>query len=149
MTETDIETIDTRTAPFGALLLRTALGAMYIVHGLVLKVMTFTLPGTAKFFASLGFPEFVGYAIPFIEIAGGIALIVGLQVRAVSLALLPILLGAIWFHAGNGCVFSAQGGGWEYPLFLAVISIVQVFIGRGAYALSGDMALPLLPASAR
>lgn len=49
MTETDIETIDTRTAHFGALLLRTALGAMYIAHGLVLKVMTFTLPGTEKF----------------------------------------------------------------------------------------------------
>jgi putative oxidoreductase len=36
----------------------------------------------------------------------------------------PVLLGAMWVHLGNGWVFSAPNGGWEYPLFLIVISIV-------------------------
>jgi putative oxidoreductase len=32
-------------------------------------------------------------------------------------------------------VFSAQGGGWEYPAFLIVASLVQWLVGDGAYAL--------------
>lgn len=142
-------TIETQTAPYAALLLRVSLGVMYLTHGLILKVMTFTLPGTAKFFASLGFPEFVGYLLPFVEIIGGLALILGVQVRLVTLALLPVLLGAIWFHAGNGWVFSAKGGGWEYPLFLVAASFIQILLGRGAFALTDDARLPVAAEAAR
>ena len=143
------QSIQPQTAPYGAFLLRVSLGVMYLTHGLILKVMTFTLPGTAKFFASLGFPEFVGYLVPFVEIVGGLALILGGQVRLVTIALLPILLGAIWFHAANGWVFSAKGGGWEYPLFLVAASVIQVLLGRGAFALTRDCDLPLIPDAAR
>ena len=38
-----------------ALLLRLALGTMFVAHGL-LKVMVFTLPGTVGFFEQVGFP---------------------------------------------------------------------------------------------
>ena len=38
--------IDTKTAPYGALLLRVSLGVMFIAHSLYLKVMVFTIPGT-------------------------------------------------------------------------------------------------------
>jgi putative oxidoreductase len=34
-----------------------------------------------------------------------------------------VLFGALWVHSGNGWVFSAAGGGWEYPLFLIVVSV--------------------------
>jgi putative oxidoreductase len=47
----------------------------------------------------------------------------------------PVLLGALSVHLGNGWVFSAEGGGWEYPAFLAVASVVQALLGDGAYAL--------------
>ena len=46
--------IDTRTAPYAALLLRIALGVMFLAHGLT-KLLVFTLPGTAQFFAKIGF----------------------------------------------------------------------------------------------
>ena len=55
----------------------------------------------------------------------------------VALALVPILLGALWVHAGNGWVFTAMGGGWEYPLFLAAASGAQALLGDGAWAISG------------
>ena len=42
--------IDTRTAPYAALLLRVSLGAMLLAHGLLLKVFTFTIPGTVGYF---------------------------------------------------------------------------------------------------
>jgi uncharacterized membrane protein YphA (DoxX/SURF4 family) len=50
--------IDSRTAPYAAFVLRIALGAMFIAHSLILKHFTFTLPGTAQFFESLGLGSF-------------------------------------------------------------------------------------------
>jgi putative oxidoreductase len=47
----------------------------------------------------------------------------------------PVLLGATWAHAGNGWLFTATGGGWEYPLFLSLTAVVQALLGDGAYAL--------------
>jgi len=38
-------------------LLRVALGTMFLAHSVVLKLFVFTLPGTAKFFASIGLPD--------------------------------------------------------------------------------------------
>ncbi len=129
--------IDTKTAPYAALLLRVALGVMFIAHGL-LKVLVFTLPGTVGFFESLGLPGFLAYATTFAEILGGIALIAGFQVRWVALALVPVLLGATWAHSGNGWLFTSAKGGWEYPLFLTVAAITQALLGAGAYAVSGS-----------
>ena len=123
----------TNTSEYGALILRLALGAMYLAHGL-LKVFVFTLPGTAGFFANQGFPAWTAYLVVAAEILAGIALIVGFQVRLVALAGLPILLGALAVHLPNGWVFSAANGGWEYPAFLIVASVVQALIGAGAYA---------------
>ena len=70
------------------------------------------------------------------EAIGGLLLVLGVGTRVVSLALMPILLGALWTHAGNGWVFSAPNGGWEYPLYLTVLAGVQALLGEGAFALS-------------
>jgi putative oxidoreductase len=54
--------------------------------------------------------------------------------RVVALGLIPILVGATWVHAGNGWVFSAANGGWEYPVFLIAASLVLVLLGSGRFA---------------
>ena len=118
-----------------ALINRLALGTMFLAHGLM-KVFVFTLPGTVSFFQSIGFPAWTAYAVVFAEIAGGAALILGVRTRLVSIALLPTLLGALYVHLGNGWVFSAPNGGWEYPAFLVVSAIVQVLLGDGRFALA-------------
>ena len=100
------------------------------------QVFVFTLPGTAQFFGSLGLPGFLGYVVFAAELVGGVLLVLGVQVRAVALALVPIMLGATWAHVGNGWLFSAKGGGWEYPAFWTVTLVVQALLGEGAYALS-------------
>src|SRR5688572_31228017 len=128
--------IDNRTAPYAAMLLRVSLGAMFIAHSLILKHFTFTLPGTAQFFESLGLPGLLAYATFWAELIGGVLLVAGIGSRWVALALLPILAGAAWVHLGNGWVFSAQNGGWEYPVFLIVASLVQALLGDGRYAVS-------------
>lgn len=127
--------IDNRTAPYAALLLRVSLGVMFIAHAL-LKYAVFTLPGTVKFFESLGLPGPLAYVTFFAELIGGALILAGVATRYVSLALVPILLGALWAHAGNGWLFSAPNGGWEYPAFLAAAAIVQALLGDGKFALA-------------
>jgi putative oxidoreductase len=126
--------IDSRNAATAALVMRVSLGAMFIAHAL-LKYFVFTLPGTAQFFASLGLPGFLGYATFAAELVGGTLLIAGVKTRAVSIALLPVLIGATWAHAGNGWLFTSANGGWEYPAFLTMAVVVQALLGDGAYAL--------------
>lgn len=128
------------TAPLAAFLLRISLGLMYLAHALVLKVGTFGMAGTVQFFESIGLPGWTAYATVIAETVAGIALLLGIGSRYVALALLPVLFGALWVHAGNGWVFSAPNGGWEYPLYLIVLSVVQALLGDGAYALSSRSA---------
>lgn len=123
-----------------AFLLRVSLGIMYLTHSLVLKVATFGMAGTVQFFESIGLPGWTAWATVIAEAVGGLLLVLGVGSRYVALALTPILIGAVWVHAGNGWVFSAQNGGWEYPLYLIVLSIVQALLGDGAFALSGRRA---------
>lgn len=137
-----------RTAPYAALALRVALGAMFLAHSVYLKFVVFTLPGTAEFFRSLGLPPVAAYIVFALEAVGGVLLILGVGTRAMSLILIPILLGATWVHFGNGWLFTNTGGGWEYPLFLTVAAIVQALLGDGAYALSRVLSLPARPAPA-
>ena len=127
--------IDHRTAPYAAFVLRAALGVMFIAHAL-LKYSVFTLPGTAKFFESLGLPGPLAYLTFAAELIGGALILAGLGTRWVALALVPILLGATWAHAGNGWLFSAPNGGWEYPAFLTLAAIVQSLLGDGKFALA-------------
>lgn len=108
----------------GNALLRISLGLMFIAHGLILKYFTFTLAGTAQFFQSIGLPGPLAYIVFLAETIGGILLLINFRTRWVALGLLPVLLGAAWVHIGNGWVFSNPNGGWEYPLFLIVISVV-------------------------
>jgi putative oxidoreductase len=95
----------------------------------------YTLPGTAAFFASIGLPGLLAYLVFAAEAVGGVLLILGVQVRWVALALLPILLGATWAHWPNGWLFTNSNGGFEYPLFLALATLVQALLGQGAFAL--------------
>ena len=127
--------IDSRTAPYAAFVLRVTLGVMFIAHAL-LKYYVFTLPGTAKFFESLGLPGPLAYLTFFAELVGGALILAGVYSRWVSAALIPILIGATWAHAGNGWVFTAANGGWEYPAFLTIAAAVQTLLGDGRFALS-------------
>jgi putative oxidoreductase len=135
----------TQQTSFAAFLLRVTLGIMYLAHSLVLKLGTFGLAGTAGFFVSVGLPGWLAYVTFAAEAVGGILLVLGVQTRWVVLALSPALFGAIiWVHAGNGWVFTATNGGWEYPAFLIVVSVVQFLLGDGAYALAPSKPLELV-----
>jgi putative oxidoreductase len=117
------------------LLLRVALAAMWLAHSLLLKVFVFTLPGFAAWLTAHHLPAALALPIVVVEIAGGVAILLGWRGARVSLLLTPILLGATWLHLRNGWVFFSPDGGWEYPLFLVAMSIVHGLLGDGALAL--------------
>jgi len=119
---------------YGPLITRLSLGGILLSHGL-LKVLIFTVPGTVGYFASLGLPAIAAYLTVLAEIAGGTAILLGLYTRLASLLSIPLLLGAVWAHAGNGWVFSAEGGGWEFPVLLVLLAIAVAFQGSGPFAL--------------
>ena len=122
-------------ADLAATILRVTMGVLFLAH-FWLKLVIFTPAGTAAFFESLGFPGFLAYAVIAAELFGGIALILGVWTRWVSLALVPILLGSIYApHGAAGFIFSNEGGGWEFPAFWAVALVVQALLGDGAFAL--------------
>ena len=123
-------------SPYGATVLRIALGIVFLIHSAYLKVLVFTVPGTVAFFESLGLPGFSAYAVMLVEIVGGLFLLLGFKVRETAAVLALVALGAAWAHLPAGWLFSNQGGGWEYPVFLAAASVAQMLLGSGAWSVS-------------
>jgi putative oxidoreductase len=121
-------------ADYGPTLLRLSLGVMWIAHA-SLKLFVFTLPGTVKYFDSVGFPGFLAYPVFGAEVLGGLALIFGIYARQAALALIPVMAGAAWVHLPNGWAHTSTGGGWEYPVFLIAASVILWLIGDGALTL--------------
>jgi putative oxidoreductase len=115
------------------LLARLGLGTMFLAHG-VMKIVVFTIPGTVQFFASVGLPGPLAYVTIFAEVVGGAMLLAGLYPRVTAAALLPILIGAAWVHAGNGWVFTAPNGGWEYPVFLVLMAVLVALLPEDRFA---------------
>ncbi|MCB2041418.1 MAG: DoxX family protein [Burkholderiaceae bacterium] len=118
----------------GILILRVSLGLMWIAHAL-LKLLVFTLPGTAEYFTSIGFAGALAYPVFAAELLGGIALVLGVYARQAALALVPVMAVAAWVHLPNGWVHTSRGGGWEYPAFLIAASVALWLLGDGAAAI--------------
>jgi putative oxidoreductase len=113
----------------GALILRVTLGVVFFSHGL-LKFQG-GVENVAGWFESIGIPGFMAYAVTFVEIIGGIALIIGLGTRVVSVLFSLILLVAIVK------VKLAAGflDGFAYDLVLLAITIHLSINGSSLFSL--------------
>lgn len=121
--------------PYGTLLLRLALGVLFLAHG-SMKLFVFKPAGTAAYFSSLGLPGYVGYLTMAAELGGGVLLILGVATSLVAILLVPLILGTIVIvHGAKGWSFANEGGGWEFPAFWAVALVVQAMLGSGAWSL--------------
>ena len=78
----------------GTFLLRIILGLVFLANG-VAKFQG-GIENTVGWFDSIGIPGFLAYAVGTIELVGGIAIILGLGTRIVSLLFGIIMIGAIF-----------------------------------------------------
>lgn len=120
----------------GVLILRVAPGSVLLSHSLYLKMVVFTLAGTAQYFSSIGLPEVLAYIVFLVEVISGASLLLGFNTRFFSALVIPILIGATWAHYANGWLFTNSGGGWEYPLFLVLMAVSLLSLGGGNYAVT-------------
>lgn len=136
-----LDAIVARLRPFAPTALRLALGAVFLAHGLF-KVTVLSLPETAVFFESFGFPGWTAYAVFASEVVGGLLLIAGIGTRLVTLVLMGVIVGAFRVHAHNGWNFANPDGGWEYLAVLLVGLMTLGLLGPGRLALSRPGAPP-------
>ena len=114
---------------FAPLLLRLALGLVFIAHGFP-KLKSFR--ATAQFFDSIGIKpaKFWVAIVAIVEFAGGIALIAGIFTQLAALLIAVNMIVAI------AVVKRKQGfvGGYEFDLALLAMALALALLGPGAFA---------------
>ncbi|MFS0919366.1 DoxX family protein [Brevibacillus sp. 179-C 1.1 NHS] len=106
---------------WSALILRVIAGLTFAIHGVAKFQMG--LDNVAGFFGTMGLPAFIAYLVAFLEVVGGIALILGLGTRVFAGALSVVMLGAI-FKAKLAAGFLGGEGGAGYELDLALLAML-------------------------
>src|SRR5205814_10562251 len=97
----------------------------------------------------VGLPGWFAWGFVACGTLGGLALI--LRVSAGWVAVfrgVDLLFAAYLGHLGIGWMFTAKGGGYEYPLFWAIVCFALALVGDGAYALKMRRAASTPSASA-
>lgn len=116
------------------LILRVVLGITFLVHGIAKFQMG--LGNVAGWFESIGIVGFLGYIVAFIELLGGIALIVGVGTRLFSALIAIVMIGAIFTSKLSIGFMGAEAAGYE--LDVALLSIAIVLLISGSQLLSLD-----------
>ncbi|MBM7586177.1 putative membrane protein YphA (DoxX/SURF4 family) [Bacillus pakistanensis] len=123
-----------RKYEIGAFILRILLGFTFFIHGLA-KFQD-GIENTVGFFESIGLPGFSAYVVAGIELIGGIALILGIGTRVISVLLALIMIGAIFkVKLAGGFLGNGQMAGFELDLALLAISAYLALTNRSAFAL--------------
>lgn len=119
--------------PAGLLVLRMALGIIFIAHGY--PKLAHLRGGTQmqSFFVEHGLPGYFVYVAGVIETFGGGLLLLGLFTRAAALLLAMEMCVAIWkVHSGHGYLAVHD---YEFPLTLATACFALATVGAGAISL--------------
>ncbi len=108
-----------------SLVVRLAVGSLFIKMGFD-KVSN--MAGTIAFFGSLGLTPVIAYAVAWIELVGGIAVLVGFYTKKVAAVLAVIMVGAMYYMFG-----------W-LPLVTFIALCVLMYVGCGQYSVGYCMA---------
>lgn len=115
----------------GLLIARVVIGVVFVAHGWQ-KIDQFTIAGVTENFRGLGvpLPELAAPFIAYLELIGGILLIVGLLTPIVGVLLtVDMIVAAILVHVSNG-LFVDQGG-WELVGALGAGALALAAAGAG------------------
>jgi putative oxidoreductase len=111
--------------------LRVVLGFLFAAHGWQ-KFNEWTIAGTQAAFTQMGVPA-ANISAPLVaglELAGGIALILGVLTRVVAALLAVNMIGALFLVHASAGVF-ADKGGYELVLLLGAAALALALTGAG------------------
>jgi putative oxidoreductase len=122
----------------GALLLRIALGITMLAHGYNHAFGGGKLPGTARWFESIGIRPGRVHAVLATVTELGVAplLFLGLLTPLAAAGVLGVMLVALVAnHLRNGYFIFRPGEGYEYVLFLTFAALSLAALGAGSWSL--------------
>ncbi len=119
------------------LMARLGLGIIFIAHGWQ-KLNTNGLDATKATFDGMGvpLPELSAYFATFVELIGGVALVLGIFTPIVGILLFVDMLGAFLFVHYDMGVFVGEGG-YELVVALGLGSLLLAAVGAGRFSLDG------------
>ena len=117
------------------LLIRIASGLALLYHGCGILFGAFGGPGPEKFAAVIHAPGTIGYLVGLAQVAGGLAILIGLFIRIGAICAAIVMLGAIFLvHLPHG--FDINQGGFEYALTQLLIAVALILAGAGRYSVA-------------
>lgn len=129
---------DETAANVALLLLRMTLGAVFLAHGINHVVGGGRIPGTARWFESLGMRpgKLHAWLASLTEIVAWVLLVLGLLTPFAGAGVVGVMLVA-WVanHLHNGFFIFRPGEGWEYVMVLTALGIVVAALGAGEWSL--------------
>ncbi len=132
-----VGTITDSLAPFAEPMVRVITGLLLVPHGAQKLFGLFGgygVTATGQFFETkLGLPPSLALVAGLIEFFGGLALAAGFLTRGVAALVFGLMAVAV-VHVHLGLGFFWTEGGFEYPLFWAIVALAFVFRGGGAYS---------------
>src|SRR6478672_2897671 len=120
----------------GLLILRLVLGLTLAAHGFNKFFGGGRIPGTARWFESIGMKHgtFQAVVAAGTEISAGLGLAAGLLTPIPAAGFVALMFVAAWtVHRANGFFIVKEG--WEYNLILAVSAVALAGLGAGRFSL--------------
>lgn len=121
------------------LILRLALGIVFLAHGLQVAFGMLGGPGIKVFsemLSGLGFKPamFWAYLGAYTELLGGLCLLTGIFSRAAAFFIFVFMaVAVVKVHLAKG--FFIQNGGYEYNFLIACVCLVLMLTGPGKFGL--------------
>jgi putative oxidoreductase len=120
------------------LALRIASGLAFLYHGAAILFGMFGGPGPERFAIDHRFPVMLGYVVGVAQVISAIAVLVGAFVRLAAVALIVVMLGAIFLvHLTHG--YDVSSGGMEYALTQLLIAFALLLMGAGSYSVASRL----------
>jgi len=116
-------------------LMRIVIGYIFFMHGWGKVSSAAGAAGVAGFMSKSGLEPGVAfaYAAIFLEIVGGVCIVLGLFTRLFAAAMaIEMAVAFLFVHGSKG--FSAGQGGFEYVLLLGIVFVVIAIRGGGPYS---------------
>ncbi|WP_194762376.1 DoxX family protein [Microbacterium sp. UFMG61] len=128
-------TAPSAAASLGLLVLRIVVGAVFAAHG-AQKIFEYTIPGTIGSFAGMGvpMPEIAAPFVAFVELIGGILLVLGLFTRLAGILLaIDMIVALVLVHLSAGLWVGE--GGYEFVAVLGAGALALALTGAGRFSL--------------